>query len=100
MKAIGIRSRRIIGQHTLRFVITAGAAAVLSAVFCIPLTRLSLTPIFGIMGATGYSLSYTYRPLELFVFLPAVLMLVTALSAWATALYTKTIKASQTADIE
>ncbi len=100
MKAIGIRSRRIIGQHTLRFVITAGAAVVLSAVFCIPLTRLSLTPIFGIMGATGYSLSYTYRPLELFVILPAVLLLVTALSAGATALYTKTVRASQTADIE
>lgn len=100
MKAIGIRSRRIIRQHTIRFVITAAAASLLAAAFCVPLTKLALTPIFGMMGAKGYSLSFTYRPIQLVVVFPAALMLVTALSAWATALYTKTISASQTADIE
>lgn len=99
MKALGIKSGRIIRQHTLRFVIAALVSVLLAVALCVPLTNLCITPIFSLMGNSS-SISYLIRPLEVFVIYPAALLLTTALSAWLTALYTKTVKASQTANIE
>lgn len=99
MKAMGIKSRSIIGQHTLRFVIVSIAAAILAAALCLPLTNLAIDPIFGIMGAVE-GVEYTIDPLEVFVIYPLIILATTALSAFLTALYTKTVKPSDTADIE
>ena len=99
MKAMGIKSRSIIGQHTLRFVTVSIAAAILAAALCLPLTNLAIDPIFGIMGAVE-GVEYTIDPLEVFVIYPLIILATTALSAFLTALYTKTVKASDTANIE
>ncbi len=99
MKAMGIKSKSIIGQHTLRFVIVSLAAAILAAALCLPLTNLAIDPVFGIMGAVD-GVEYTIKPLEVFVSYPLIILAATALSAFLTALYTKTVKASDTANIE
>ena len=99
MKAMGIKSKSIIGQHTLRFVIVSLAAAILAAALCLPLTNLAIDPVFGIMGAVE-GVGYTIKPLEVFVSYPLIILAATALSAFLTALYTKTVKASDTANIE
>ena len=99
MKALGISNRNIIIQHTLRFVIVTVIATIIAAILALPLTKLCIDPIFKIMGV-AYSLDYEIKPLEVFVICPAAILIVTVVSAFLTALYTNTIKASHTADIE
>ena len=99
MKAVGIKNKKIITQHTLRFVIVMVLAFVIAALLAIPLTKLCIDPIFGLMGV-AYSLDYEIKPLEIFVICPLVILAATTLSAFLTSLYTNTIKASHTADIE
>ena len=99
MKAIGFRNSSVTSHHSLRFLICGIAAAILAGIICMPLTNLIMTPIFGIMGA-GRSINYKVRPLEIFCFYPCIMMAITFIGSTLTALYTKTIKACDTADIE
>ena len=50
------------------------------------------------MGATD--IDYNIDPLQIFVIYPGIVFAVTVLIAWITAMYTKTIKSSDTANIE
>ena len=64
-----------------------------------PLTKLTIDPIMGIMGAVN-GVGYDIKPAEIFGLYPLIIIAVTILASALTALYTKTIKASDTADIE
>ena len=64
-----------------------------------PLTKLIIDPIFGMMGAIG-NIEYQFNVLEIFGAYPVIIFCVTVLSAALTALYTKAIKSSDTASIE
>ncbi|MBQ9233889.1 MAG: FtsX-like permease family protein, partial [Lachnospiraceae bacterium] len=99
MKAVGIKNKRIIIQHTLRFVIVMVLAIIIAALLAVPMTKLCINPIFGIMGV-AYSLEYEIKPLEVFIICPLIILVATTISAFLTALYTNTIKAYHTADIE
>lgn len=99
MKAIGFGNTSVIAHHTMRFGITVLTGIVAASVLLMPLTKLIMNPIFGMMGAVG-SIDYQFGVLEIFVLYPAIIFCVTVLSAALTALYTKTIKASDTASIE
>ncbi|MBO6114858.1 MAG: FtsX-like permease family protein [Lachnospiraceae bacterium] len=99
MKAVGIKNKRIIIQHTLRFVIVMVLAIIIAALLAVPMTKLCVNPIFGLMGV-AYSLEYEIKPLEIFIICPLIILVTTTISAFLTALYTNTIKAYHTADIE
>ena len=99
MKAIGFKSRSVIALHTLRFILAVAAAEAAAAAVCIPLTKLTMSPCFAIMGATGH-IEYRIDPLEQFVLYPLIILAATALSVMLTALCTRKIHASDTADIE
>ena len=99
MKAMGFRSRSIISQHTVRFTITAIISSIAAALLCLPLTKLTIDPIFGIMGAVN-GVDYNFRFTEICVVYPILVIAATLLGAFFTAQYMKTIKASDTADIE
>ena len=99
MKAVGFSSGSVMVHHTLRFGITVLTAIVVSAALLLPLTKLIINPIFGMMGAVG-NIDYQINALEIFGLYPAIILAVTVLSAALTALYTRTIKASDTASIE
>lgn len=99
MKAVGFNSGSVILHHTLRFGITVLTAIVVSSALFLPLTKLIMNPIFGMMGAIG-NIDYQINALEIFGVYPAIIFVVTVLSTALTALYTKTIKASDTASIE
>ena len=99
MKAVGFRNSSVIAQHTLRFVLVSIVSALLAAALCAPLTKLSIDPIFAIMGAVS-GIKYEIKPLEIFILYPVMIIFVTIISASLTALYTRTIKASDTANIE
>jgi len=98
LKAIGFRDSAIIKWHVYRFGLVGLLAVILAAVCSIPMTELCINPIFGMMGAVD--IDYNIEPLQIFLLYPGAVLVMTVLVAWLTALYTKTIKSSDTANIE
>ena len=99
MKAMGFGNRSVIVHHTMRFGITVLTGIVTASVLLMPLTKLIMDPLFGMMGAIG-SIEYQFNILEIFGLYPVIIFCMTVLSAALTALYTRTIKPSDTASIE
>ncbi len=99
MKAIGFSNKSIIWHHTLRFGIVAFVASIIAAIFCMPLTKLVIDPIFGVMGAVS-GVGYEIVPFEIFAVYPAIIVVVTIISAFFTSIYTNTIKSSDASNIE
>ena len=98
LKAIGFRNGRIHFWHVIRFGIVALFAVLLAGVLSIPMTNLCISPIFGMMGA--YEIDYAIKPLEIFVIYPGIILLATLLVAYLTCLTSRSIKSSDTANIE
>lgn len=98
LKAIGFKDRAVIKWHVYRFGIVGLISVILAAGVSIPMTDLCISPIFGMMGATD--IDYNIQPLQIFGIYPGIVLAVTILVTWITALYTKAIKSSDTANIE
>lgn len=98
LKAIGFRDGTVVCWQVCRFGLAALIAVILAAVLSIPMTKLCITPIFGMMGASR--IKYNIDVLQIFVLYPGAILFVTVVVAWLTALYTRTIKSSDTANIE
>lgn len=99
MKAVGVTDGSIAAQHTLRFVIVSVIACIVSSAVLMPVSNVMLNWVGNMIGdITG--LKCDFNPLEIFVICPAILIGVTVIGSFLTALYTKTIKASDTASIE
>lgn len=98
LKAIGFGSGTIIRWHITRFGTAALAAAVLAGAASIPMTKLCITPVFAMMGASN--ITFNIDPLKIFLLYPVFIFAVTVAAAWITSLYTKTIKASEATNIE
>ena len=99
MKAVGVSSGSIIAQHTLRFVIVSLLACVISGAVLMPLSDLLMNRICLLIGDVS-GIKCVFDPIEVFVIAPLLIVGVTAASSFLTALYTRTIKASDTASIE
>ncbi len=98
LKAIGFKDSAIIRWHVYRFGLASLLAVILAAICSIPMTELCITPVFSMMGAVD--IDYNIDPLQIFLLYPGAVLAMTVLVAWITALYTKTIKSSDTANIE
>ena len=99
LKAIGTRNGKIYGYHVLRFVFVGIVAVILSELVAMPMTKVSFNLVFNMMGLEN-GVTYLSDPLEAYLILPAIVLATTALSAFLTALYTRKIKSSDTANIE
>ena len=99
MKAVGFRSGSVVGQHTLRFVVAAVIAVILASLIVLPISKGLLTFIFAQIGSVS-STGIAFDAVEIFAVCPAILIGVTVIGTLLTALYTKTIRASDTASIE
>lgn len=99
MKAIGFSNKSIIWHHTLRFGIVAFVASILAAILCMPITKLAIDPVMGVMGAVS-GVGYEIVPFEIFVLYPVIIVVVTIISAFFTSIYTNTIKSSDASNIE
>lgn len=99
MKAVGIGNGSIILQHTLRFVIVSVIACIVSSAVLMPVSNVMMNWVGNMIGDIS-GLKCDFDPLEIFVICPAILIGVTVIGSFLTALYTKTIKASDTASIE
>ena len=98
LKAVGFKDRRIILYHMIRFGIAALIAVIFAGAISIPLTYLTIGPIFKSMGME--SMTFMINPLSIFVIYPLIILGTTLLVAFITSLITKTIKSSDTASIE
>ncbi|MBO4927306.1 MAG: ABC transporter permease [Clostridiales bacterium] len=98
LKAIGFKNGRIYLWHVIRFGIVALFAVLLAGLLSIPMTNLCISPIFGMMGA--YEIDYAIKPLEIFVIYPGIILLATLLVASLICLTSRSIHASDTANIE
>ena len=99
MKAVGIGNGSIILQHSLRFVIVLVIACIVSTALLMPISNVMMNWVGNIVGDIS-GLKCDFDPPEIFVICPAILIGVTVMGSFLTALYTKTIKASDTASIE
>ena len=99
MKAVGVTGGSIAAQHTLRFVIASILACILSTAVLMPISNVMMNWVGNMVGDVS-GLKCDFDPLEIFVVCPAILIGVAVIGSYLTALYTKTIKASDTASIE
>ena len=99
MKAVGIKNGSVIAQHTLRFILVSVIAVILSSVIVLPISKGLLTFVFAQIGSVS-STGIAFDAVEIFAVCPAILIGVTVIGTLLTALYTKTIRASDTASIE
>ena len=99
MKAVGTRNGKIYVYHALRFLFVGMIAVITGEIFAMPLTHLSIDPIFKMMGME-LAPSYVINPVEMYLIFPVVILVTTTVSAFLTSLYTRKIKASDTANIE
>ncbi len=99
MKAIGFKNGAIMAQHTGRFLISVVFAQLFAGLLCVPLLKLLIDPIFSEMGVTG-GMEYQFNIAEQFVIYPLIITATVVISALMTAIYIRTIKASDTANIE
>ena len=98
LKAVGFKDRRIILYHMIRFGIAALIAVIFAGAISIPLTYLTIGPIFQSMGMTN--MTFAINPFSIFVIYPLIILGATLVVAFITSLITKTIKSSDTASIE
>lgn len=99
MKAVGTRNGKIYAYHALRFLFVGMIAVLIGEIFAMPLTHLCIDPIFKMMGME-LAVDYSINPVEMFLTFPVIILATTTLSAFFTALYTRKIKSSDTANIE
>ena len=99
MKAVGTRNGKIYAYHALRFLFVGMIAVLIGEIFAMPLTHLCIDPIFKMMGME-LAVDYSINLVEMFLTFPIIVLATTTLSAFFTALYTRKIKSSDTANME
>lgn len=97
-KAVGFKDSTVIKWHVHRFFIVAFVAMLLAVGLSMPMTDLCISPIFGMMGASD--IDYNYDIFRSFVMYPGAILIVTVVTAFLTALYTRKIRSRDTASIE
>lgn len=99
MKAMGIRESSIIAQHVIRFVMLAVGASLLAVLLMYPVCYLFFNWFSSLIGDV-ITISPKIDAAEVFLVCPLILTAVTAAASFFTALFIKTIKASETSSIE
>ena len=97
LKAMGFRDGDVIRWQVKRFEILSVIAVVLAMALSIPVTRLAGNAIFSMMGARKVDWLFSITSLAKY---PVMIVLVTVVITWITALYTKKVNARDTASIE
>lgn len=98
LKALGFKNRYIVGWQTLRIGIVLIISVVLVSAVSAPLSKLIITPVFKMMGAE--TMKFEINTLEVYVFYPILVLLVTTLSAMLTSLQVRRISTSGISNIE
>lgn len=98
LKSIGFSDRTLKGWQCLRILLVLGAAILLGTVLSGPLSRITVGPIFGMMGAPKMKL--VTRPLEAYIIYPVIMLAVTGIAAYLCAGLVKNVEAKETGTLE
>lgn len=98
LKAMGFHNPSLVSGQSLRIGIVLAASIVIGIAVSTPLSKLTIGPIFRMMGA--YSIQFEIKPLEVYVIYPMILLAATVLAAAAGALQLRKISASETSNVE
>lgn len=98
LKAVGFRDACIIGWHVKRMLLVSLVAVAIAVALAVPMTKLCITPIFGMMGLKH--LQYEINPWKVCLIYPGIILGATVITTYLTARYTKKINPSDTASIE
>ena len=98
LKAVGISNKTIVAWQIKRFGVVSLASTLLALVLSVPMTKLTMTPIFKGMGAG--KIDYTFNFLRAFLIYPVAIFAVTVITTYFTVLKTKLIKPNDTANNE
>lgn len=98
LKALGFRNRSLILWQALRIGIVLLLSVLAGILLSTPLSKLIIEPIFQMMGA--YSITFTVRPLEVYLRYPLTVLAATFFAAVCSAGSLRKISASKCSDIE
>ena len=83
----------------MRFFIVSVIASFAGAAISHPITSLTMKPVFEAFGVRS-SMNYDFSAVETLIFFPAIIIAATIIGTFLTALNTRRIRSSDTADIE
>lgn len=98
LKALGFRNRSLMFWQALRIGIVLLLSVLAGILLSTPLSKLLIQPIFRMMGA--YSITFTVRPLEVYVGYPLLLLTATFFAAVCSAGSLRKIPASKCSGME
>lgn len=98
LKSMGFRNSTILLWHTIRIFVVMIISILIGELFSKPFSNVTMGQVFRMMGAHQIDLSI--NPVENLVIYPIVMLAVTLIAAAATALYTRSINASEISNIE
>ncbi len=98
LKAIGFPDASLVAWQSLRIGIVLCVSIFLGSLVSNPLSKLTIEPIFQMMGA--YSIEFEIVPLEVYVAYPLTVLLATVLAAALGATQLTKISAAETSNIE
>jgi len=98
LKAIGFQNSSLMAWQSLRIGIVLLIAILIGTALSTPLSKLTIEPIFRMMGA--YSIEFDIIPLEVYVLYPLAVLFATVSAAMLGALQLRKISASDTSNIE
>lgn len=98
LKAIGFKNTSLIAWQTLRIGIILFLSTILAIVLSTPLSKLSVGPIFKIMGAQN--ITFEIVPFEVYVMYPLIILCSTVLASMLASTQIRSISSSETSNIE
>lgn len=98
LRAIGFKASSLALHQAMRIGMVLVLSAALGTLLSTPLSRLTVEPIFRLMGA--YDIEFQVHPLEVYVLYPLFVLAATFLAALVSALGVKGISASEASGIE
>lgn len=98
LKATGFRDSAIVGWHTLRIFVIMLISVIIGELISTPISEATMGQIFKSLGAQ--SISFVVNPIENYLIYPILMLAVTLIATSLTALYTRTINASEISNIE
>ena len=98
MKAVGFSNLSLCLWHSLRIALVIALSGIISLLVSGPLTRLCISPLFAMMGASQIEL--VTNPAENYLVYPVLLLAFTVAADWLTAQCMGKITAADTSNIE
>lgn len=98
LKAIGFNNSSLMAWQTIRIGIILLISIILGTLLSTPLSKLTVEPIFKMMGAI--SIEFEIVPIKVYLLYPLILLVFTVLAAWITSFQLKKISAYEVSNIE